>query len=117
MSEVPPSVRSMNVTRLAPRSESLVIERRGVRCLQVNDALWRLTRTDGRVIGYLESLEPDPPAEGPRAVLPDGAVEPRRSPDRFALKRLRADRRGFVELGRFRDLDEALDALRYASAS
>lgn len=117
MSVVGHSVRAMNVTRLIPRAESLVIERRGVRCHQVNAALWRLTRPDGRVIGYLESLEPEAPADGPRAVLADGESDPRRAPDRFALQRMRADRRGFVELGRFRDLDEALDALRYASAS
>lgn len=108
----------MNVTRLVPRAESLEIERRGIRCLQVNAALWRLTRADGRVLGYLESIDPaaDEPT-GPRAVLPDDETPRHRAPDRFLLKRLRADRRGFVELGRFRDLDEALDALRYASAS
>lgn len=107
----------MNVTRLIPRAESLEIERRGVRCLQVNGALWRLTRPDGRILGYLESLDPEAEPAGPRAVLAEGEAAPHRGPDRFLLKRMRPDRRGFIELGRFRDLDEALDALRYASAS
>lgn len=117
----------MNVTRLVPRTAPLAIERRGLRCLQVSAALWRVTRPDGAIVGYLESLDPDPVRDGqgvappvplgPRPILDVAAEEARRAPDRVIAKRMTADRRGFIELGRFRDLDEAIDALGWDAGS
>lgn len=115
----------MNVTRLVPRTAPLAIERRGLRCLQVSAALWRVTRPDGAIVGYLESLGPEPAGEdvappvplGPRPILDVAAEEARRAPDRVIAKRMTADRRGFIELGRFRDLDEAIDALGWDAGS
>lgn len=115
----------MNVTRLVPLTAPLAIERRGLRCLQVSAALWRVTRPDGAIVGYLECLGPEPAGEdvappvplGPRPILDVAAEEARRAPDRVIAKRMTADRRGFIELGRFRDLDEAIDALGWDAGS
>lgn len=67
---------------------------RGPRLVQVNDRLWRVTRPNGEVLGYAESV--DSPAG-----------------ERFRAKRylLRAHR--FDVLGEFWRIEDATDALRF----
>ena len=66
------------------------IERHGLRCRRLTDARWRITRPDGAVVGYLDER-------------PDGE---------WALLCMTRDLRGFIEVDRRPDFDEAVDALR-----
>lgn len=66
----------------------------GLAFIQLNNGLWRITRSDGSVLGYIEA----PAVAGAR----------------FAAKRLRSDRRSFFDLGEFRSFDEALECLRFS---
>lgn len=60
--------------------------------VQLNDSLWRLTRPDGEVFGYIESF-----------------IEPRGL--RFRAKRLNILRQRFVVLGEFWSMKDAIDSL------
>ena len=66
----------------------------GLAFIQLNNGLWRITRTDGSVLGYIDA----PAVAGAR----------------YAAKRLRSDRRSFFNLGDFRSFDEALECLRFS---
>ena len=68
--------------------------RHGIRCVQLHDELWRVTRTDGSVLGYLERFA-DPRGE------------------RFRSKRLLPLQQRFVVIGEFWSIDDAIDALRF----
>lgn len=68
--------------------------RRGLHLVQLHDGLWRVTRTDGDVLGYVECFM-DP--RGPR----------------FRSKRLIALQKRFVVLGDFWAFDDAVDCLRF----
>lgn len=68
--------------------------RRDINLVQLHDDLWRVTRTDGDVLGYVESF-----------------MEPRGR--RFRSKRLIALRKKFVPLGDFWSFDDAVDCLRF----
>ena len=68
---------------------------RGINCTRLHDALWRVTRGSGEVMGYLERFE-----------------EPRGT--RYRAKRFLARQRGFVIAGEFWSIDDALDALRFS---
>lgn len=118
----------MNVIELIPRTEPLVTERRGFRRVQVNANLWRITRLDGAILGYVEALSPTDggaapsstpfcaPTRNAPADTGSECITPIRT-DRFRASRMNRDRRGFTEIGRFRDFEEAFDVLRYAAAS
>lgn len=68
--------------------------RRDINLVQLRDDLWRVTRLDGDVLGYVESF-----------------VEPRGR--RFRSKRLIAVHKTFVPLGEFWSFDDAVDCLRF----
>ncbi|PVZ94870.1 hypothetical protein DDQ50_09400 [Amnibacterium flavum] len=67
----------------------------GLSFVQLNNGLWRITRADGSVLGYI-----DAPVDVAGA--------------RFSAKRLRSDRRSFFMMGDFRSFDEALECLRFS---
>lgn len=68
--------------------------RRDINLVQLHDELWRVTRVDGDVLGYVESF-----------------LEPRGR--RFRSKRLIVLHKRFVELGDFWSFDDAVDCLRF----
>lgn len=67
----------------------------GLGFTQLNNGLWRVTRSDGSVLGYVE--QPDSAKGGS-----------------FVAKRLGNDRRSFFLLGEFRSFTEALECLRFS---
>ncbi|KAB1656912.1 hypothetical protein F8O01_09475 [Pseudoclavibacter chungangensis] len=77
---------------MLPRAVDVVTTRRGLERRQVNPTLWRITRRDGAVVGYVEHLQ--------------SSARP------FRAKRMNADRRGFTSLGDFDDFEDAFDVLR-----
>lgn len=68
----------------------------GLSFVQLNNGLWRITRADGSVLGYVDQAESESKSGGYRA------------------KRLSGDRRSFFTLGDFRSFDEALECLRFS---
>lgn len=68
--------------------------RRGINLVQLHDELWRVTRADGDVLGYVESFS-----------------DPRGT--RYRSKRLIPLHKRFVELGDFWSFDDAVDCLRF----
>ena len=68
--------------------------RPGIALIQLHDALWRITRPDGEVLGYIEQLE-----------------EPAGS--RFRAKRMLQRQRRFLPIGDFWTIDDALDCFRF----
>ena len=68
--------------------------RRDINIVQLHDELWRVTRTDGDVLGYVESF-----------------MEARGR--RFRSKRLIALHKRFIPLGEFWSFDDAVDCLRF----
>ncbi|MEO7350176.1 MAG: hypothetical protein ABIW32_10050 [Terrimesophilobacter sp.] len=68
--------------------------RRDITLVQLHDDLWRVTRRDGEVLGYVE-----------------GFSESRGR--RFRSKRLIVLRKTFVPLGEFWNFDDAVDCLRF----
>ncbi len=88
------SIRSNSPASTAAPSGSTVAQRRGVRVLTLHDALWRVTRTDGEVLGYVESFEE------PRGV-------------RFRAKRMIPLNKRFIVRGEFWSFDDAVDCLRF----
>ena len=68
--------------------------RRDVNLVQLHDELWRVTRADGDVLGYVESF-----------------MDPRGR--RFRTKRLIALQKRFIPLGEFWSFDDAIDCLRF----
>jgi predicted methyltransferase len=63
--------------------------------VQLHNGLWRVLRSSGSVLGYIDRV-------------PDERGE------RFRAKRLTADKRGFLPLGEFWRLQDAIDCLRFA---
>lgn len=83
-----------NLSVLIPRPAAVRSESRGTVRQQLHATLWRITRSSGEVLGYVEEL-----TDGSRP---------------FRAKRMTADRRGFHGFGDFTELEEAVDALRAA---
>jgi len=81
---------------VAPRTSAPLAPRvrPGLATVLVHNALWRITRTDGEVLGYVERVD------NPRG-------------DRFKAKRLDVLRRRFIFLGEFWSIDDAVDCLRF----
>lgn len=67
---------------------------RGVATVQLNDDLWRVTRPDGEVLGYVERLTT---AAGLR----------------FRAKRMLQRQRRFLPVGEFWTVDDAMDCFRF----
>lgn len=65
----------------------------GVIVLALHGRMWRVTRLDGAVLGYVEIVD-----------TTDG--------ERFRSKRLRPRAQGFLPVGEFGTADEAIDSLR-----
>jgi len=65
----------------------------GVASVQLHDDLWRITRTDGEVLGYVE-----------RAATLAG--------NRFTAKRMVQRQRRFLPIGEFWSMDDALECFR-----
>lgn len=80
----------------SPSAGAAVLERvrRDINLVQLHDELWRVTRADGDVLGYVESF-----------------VEPRGR--RFRAKRLIALQKRFLPIGEFWSFDDAVDCLRF----
>ena len=68
--------------------------RPGVALIQLHDELWRVTRTGGEVIGYIERF-----------------VE--RGEHRYRAKRMLVRQKRFMSIGEFWRMDEALSALHF----
>ncbi len=65
----------------------------GVASIQLHDDLWRITRTDGEVLGYVEHA----------ATL---------AGSRFTAKRMVQRQRRFLPIGEFWSMDDALECFR-----
>ena len=68
--------------------------RAGVSTIQLGDDLWRITKTTGEVLGYVE-----------RVTTPAG--------HRFTAKRMLQRQRRFLPVGEFWSVDAALDCFRF----
>ena len=68
--------------------------RAGIATIQLHDDLWRVTRPDGEVLGYIE-----------RSVSPAG--------HRFRAKRMLQRQRRFLPVGEFWSVDDALECFRF----
>ena len=67
--------------------------RPGIAMIQLHDALWRITRPGGEVLGYIERVE-----------VPSG--------ERFRAKRLLQRQRRFLSVGEFWSIHDAIDCFR-----
>ncbi len=68
--------------------------RAGIAVIQLHDDLWRVTRPDGDVVGYIERNE-----------TPSGP--------RYRAKRMLQRQRRFLPIGEFWGYDDALDCFRF----
>ena len=82
-----PRTTSPDVAGLRPRVP-------GVAVIPLHDDLWRVTRHDGEVLGYVE-----------RSASGSGV--------RFTAKRMLQRQRRFVAIGEFWTIDDALDCFRF----
>lgn len=69
-------------------------KRHGINLVQLHDELWRVTRADGAVLGYVESF-----------LDPQGR--------RYRSKRLIVLQRRFLPIGEFWSFEDAVDCLRF----
>jgi hypothetical protein len=77
-----------------PTALLLTAPLRGIEVVPRRGGLWRVARTDGVVLGYVERLD-------------DEGI-------RFRAKRMLARAAGFTVIGDFWTADQAVDALRHA---
>ena len=75
-------------------TDTQAVSRPGLHLVQLHDALWRVTRPSGDVLGYVEQFRM-------RAGL------------RFRAKRFIARQRRFVEMGEFWSMDDAIDCFGF----
>ena len=68
--------------------------RPGVAVIQLHEQLWRVTRPNGEVLGYIERTE-------------------ERKADRYRAKRLLQRQRRFLPVGDFWSFDDAIDCFRF----
>ena len=66
----------------------------GVATVQLHEDLWRVTRADGEVLGYVE-----------RSVSPAGA--------RYLAKRMLQCQRRFLPIGEFWEFEAAMECFRF----
>ncbi len=74
----------MTLITTTPRTETI----------PVGDALWRVIRTGGELLGYID-----------RIATPDG--------DRFRVRRMLSTQRRFIPIGEFWRFDDALGCFRF----
>lgn len=74
--------------------DPILSKRNGIALIQLHDELWRVTRTEGDVLGYVESF-----------------LEPRGR--RYRSKRLIPLQKRFMNIGEFWSFDDAVDCLRF----
>ena len=74
-------------------NQTLARTRRGLTVIQLHDDLWRVTRSTGEVLGYLERF------------LDRGEF-------RYRAKRMVASRKSFLPVGDFWIMDDAVDCFR-----
>ncbi len=75
-------------------AESTTPIRSGIAAVHLHDDLWRVTRADGEVLGYVE-----------RTTTAAG--------HRFRAKRMLHRQRRFLPVGEFWSVDDALDCFRF----
>lgn len=75
-------------------AEQTALARFGVAMIQLHDDLWRVTRRNGEVLGYVE-----------RSTTAAG--------HRFVAKRMLQRQRRFLPVGDFWSLDDAMDCFRF----
>ena len=95
--------------------------RSGVALVQLHDELWRVTRPDGDVLGFLKMLAaplqattistPASRADGDVLGYVESFLEPRGH--RYRSKRLIPLQRRFINIGEFWSFDDAVDCLRF----
>lgn len=81
----------MTVLDFAPADTARIA---GVLAVQLHDELWRVTRADGEVLGYVD-----------RTQTPSG--------DRFTARRMLTRQRRFLAVGEFWRFDDAMDCFRF----
>ena len=91
MSVVEHSFECMTILDFAPTSGTIT---GGVATIQLHDDLWRVTRPDGEVLGYVE-----------RSTTPTGP--------RFLAKRMLQRQRRFLPIGEFWEFDSAMECFRF----
>jgi hypothetical protein len=69
--------------------------RLGIALVQLHDALWRVTRSSGEVLGYIESFD-------------------ERGGVRYRAKRMFSAQRPSLPLGDFWSIDDAVDCFRFS---
>jgi len=74
-------------------SRPVFTPRAGVTLVELNDSLWRVTRPDGDVLGYVESL-------------------PEVAGTRYRAKRMIVSQQRFVSVGDFWSADDAVECFR-----
>jgi hypothetical protein len=75
--------------------DNIAVDRFGIAMIQLHDELWRVTRSTGEVLGYVE------------AFLEGGAT-------RFRAKRMFTSQRRSMPLGEFWSIDDAIDCFRFS---
>ena len=73
--------------------DDVALTRFGLAMTQLHDDLWRVTRPDGEVLGYIE-----------RFLVRDGL--------RYRAKRMLVRQRRFVAIGEFWSINDALECFR-----
>jgi hypothetical protein len=73
----------------------ITLEKFGIALVQLHDELWRVTRTNGQVLGYIESFD-------------EGGLR------RFRAKRMFSAQRRSLPLGDFWSIDDAVDCFRFS---
>lgn len=74
-------------------TDDLTLTRFGIRLTQVHDELWRVTKPEGEVLGYIESF-----------IVQEGV--------RYRAKRFMARQRRFVVIGEFWSVGDAIEVFR-----
>lgn len=80
-------------SRVAPTGTAYVPARFGITLLQQHDTLWRVTRQDGEVLGYITQIDE-----------PEGR--------RFRARRLLPRNAHFLDLGSYTLIDDAIECFR-----
>jgi hypothetical protein len=76
-------------------ASTVALDRFGIAMVQLHDELWRVTRSGGEVLGYVESF------------IESGSK-------RFRAKRMLSSQRSSFPLGEFWSIDDAIDCFRFS---
>lgn len=85
----------MTILNFGSTTSNRATLRPGIAMIQLHDELWRVTRTSGEVLGYVERFT-DTPSVG-------------RGGWRYRAKRMLVSQRRFVAVGEFWTIGEAVD--------